>query len=277
MDFQPITNLNLGPGGQTLGMAQFGSDQSLYVFFYQKNNLHSVKSREAGLPIYEPVEFVHIQQPGERDYIEREATPQDKQRFAAHYKAFIEGKVGVPDGTPIDFLFPNNPEIAPTLKFLKIFTIQQLAAASADAIQRIGMGGQDWVNKAKQYLSQAENGKEFHALQAQIDKLASAFDNVSRENVALRTRVAQLEQHDLRMNDSRTILPPTVMLPAHGANLRQPPQMLPEMADEPNPFQQGASVNFDPFAPLPPQQQPKYADADAPAGRRPPGRPRKTA
>lgn len=146
-------------------------DDKMAVWFYTKAVKNGAKSEAAGTPIFEPIDYVHIQQPGERDYQERPAKQQDKDRWPRQWAFYKEGKdQKVGDGTPLDFLFPQNPEVIEMLRGQHIYTVQQLANLTAEAESRIGMGGQMWVQKAQKYLATAKSTEDFRKMQAELDQ-----------------------------------------------------------------------------------------------------------
>ena len=167
------------------GLVAFGTDEKLFVRFFSKPELNGFKSREAGTPIYDNVDYVSIQQPGERDVAVRAATQEHRFRFPRQWAAYQAGQEQRPEGTLVEILFPTNPGVVETLKFLKIFTVQQLAAASDTVIQNLGLGGSQWREMAKGFLDKADNGKDFQAILSRLTALET-------ENSALKSKVAAL-------------------------------------------------------------------------------------
>ena len=143
-----------------VGMAQYGpSDDRLFVAFYTKPVHNPIQSAAAGTPIFEDRDFVRIQHPGETlNIIDRPVVQSDKARWPRHWAAYLEKKSQVPDGTPIDLLFPAHPAVAQNLRGLGIFTIEQCAHLSSQAMDTIGMGAQEYVNRAQEYLNGAVSG-----------------------------------------------------------------------------------------------------------------------
>lgn len=165
-------------GGRTHGQVVYGNDQQSVVIFYKRPVLNIAKTKEAKVKIFEDVTYVKIHPAGERyNVIDRPIQDADKHRFQLQWSQFLQDQTQVPEGTPIDLLFPNFPSIADNLKSYGIYTIQQLAGLSASAIDNIGMGSQDWVNKAKEYLSAATDGAAFHVMQTKIE----ALENTNKE------------------------------------------------------------------------------------------------
>lgn len=167
---------------QSGGMVQMGSDAFLTVTFYKRPVHNPHKSKMEGRPIYDKIDFVSIRQPGERDCVDRPATDHDKARFAAKWAAYEQALQPGEEGTPLALLFCGYEEvnIPPMLESLGVHTVEQLANLTATAIQNVGMGGQQWVNKAKSFLEKSVQGQSFHRLE--------------RENEQNRNKIAVLER-----------------------------------------------------------------------------------
>jgi hypothetical protein len=72
-----------------------------------------------------------------------------------------------------------------TLRGYNINTVQQLAQLSAHAIGTVGMGCQNWVNKAQSYMAQAEKGVDHH-------KFNKAIEDKNREIATLKRQMQDL-------------------------------------------------------------------------------------
>jgi len=157
-------------GGGLSGNVKFGNDRNLLVMFYNKSVEVPSESIIHGRRWCRNEVYVKIQHPGENfNVIDRPASDQDKQRFRDQWSKFVQDRTQIPEGTSIDMLFPNHPAVGENLKGYGIYTIEQCAALSASAIDNIGRGGQEYVNRAQSYLSQADKGKGFHKLQKSLD------------------------------------------------------------------------------------------------------------
>jgi hypothetical protein len=157
------------------GIVEFGSDARLFVEFYSRSVLDEKASKDAGRPVHAQMDYVRIRQPGERDEINRPAHNGDRQRFTRHWQAYQEGREATPAGTPLAILFPNNPEVVENLKYDKIFVVEQLAALNDTQIGNIGLGGRQFVDKAKAFLDAASNGKGLQDLFAEVDQLSASM------------------------------------------------------------------------------------------------------
>lgn len=159
---------------------RMGSDAQLVVMFYKRPVPNEARSKEAGTPIYDPHDYVKIYQPGERDVVDRPVNELDKRRFAQRWAEYQQGKEQAPEGTPLEHLFPGNPEIVATLRAMRVQTVQQLAKISDTATGNLQFGG-DLRQKAQRFLEGAEKGKGFHALEKQVADLVAANKQLAEQ------------------------------------------------------------------------------------------------
>jgi hypothetical protein len=153
------------------GPVRMGDDTRMNVLFYKKAVLDPIKSRELGRPWTKAMDYVRIQQPGEKDCVDRPLRENDDAiyRWPRQWDQYRKQQVQAPSGTPVDVLFPQNQEIAANLHSLGCHTIEQLAGMTEHGAQTIGMGSTMWRNKAKEFLAAANGGAGMHRLQKQID------------------------------------------------------------------------------------------------------------
>lgn len=174
MAYEPLprpTGINWGSADKTYGQVRFGDDSTQVVIFYTRSVFNAAKSKAMGSRQYENEIWVKMHPPGERlNIIDRPVQDIDKQKYPGQWNLFLQNRTQIPEGTPIDLLFPNNPATADNLRAFGVHTIQQCANLSAHAMQTIGMGAQDWQNMAKQYLESATSGTAFLALRAEMEK-----------------------------------------------------------------------------------------------------------
>lgn len=182
------------------GIAKFGDDRRAIVFFHKQSVFNEVKSTQNGRRIYDEADFVSIQHPGEREQkIDRPVKQEDKFRWPSQWEAYQKNRAQIVDGTPIDLLFPNHPGIGDNLKSAGVTTIEQLAGLSSTGMSNVGMGSQDYVNYAKQYLDHAQKGVGFHQYQKEmsdkdqqlkilnqhLDEMRRQIDALMKQNMAI--------------------------------------------------------------------------------------------
>jgi hypothetical protein len=197
--FSAPTGVRWANADMTYGQVQYGDESKLVVVFYDKPLFNKVKSVEKGARHYDNVTYVKIHSPGELlNIIDRPATQADQHRFRRQWSLFLQGRLQVPDGTPIDLLFPNNPAAADNLRAFGVYTIQQLAELSAHGLDRIGMGGQEYKNMAVRYLENATSGAAFIQMQEQLQK---KDQEITVLNQKLERAIATIEDINFRMDN----------------------------------------------------------------------------
>lgn len=176
---------------RTVGVVQYG-DGRMNVFFYYHPVLNAAKSKEIGRPFNETKVYVKIAEPGQRlTEVVREATQQDKQKYAREWALFQQNKAQVHDGSPIELLFPNDPGISDNLKGWGFHTVEQVAHANAQAIGAI-MGMQSWVNRAQSYIEKANKGVGFHQHQKDLEQRDSQIRVLNQQIDILKQEVAAM-------------------------------------------------------------------------------------
>lgn len=181
-----------------VGTVQYGGDKNLVVMFYMRPKHHPAKSLEQGRPVYEDVVFVKIHPPGERlNIVDRPATRDDQARYALQWAQFSQNKQQIPDGTPVDLLYPDHPAIAATLRASGVHTIEQCADLSGPAIDSIGMGSQRYVNDAKKYIQASEKGVKASQLRHELDERDGQIRTLTSTVETLKTEVERLRELNL--------------------------------------------------------------------------------
>lgn len=173
MSFEPTpfaqpTGIEWGSADRSYGRVKYGDDSQLVVIFYTRPVFNALLSQQKGTRQYENQTWIKMHPPGEKlNIIDRRVQESDKVRFPHQWNMFLQNKTQVPDGTPIDLLFPNNPAVAENLRAFGVHTIQQCANLSAHALDTIGMGAVDWKNMAVKYIENAKSGTAFLQLQTE--------------------------------------------------------------------------------------------------------------
>lgn len=217
-----MVNIDWNSSGKDYGNVIFGTDNDLVVNFYWKSVIDNQASEQQQVKIFKNVEYVKIFRSGElTNVVDRPIEPQDKKRFERQWQNFTLQKSQMPEGTPIDVLFPNNPAAAETLKSLGIYTIQQCSNLSAHAIDQVGMGGQEYVNKAKTFLKSATSGAETMKLYEQVRKKDAVINQLTRQVDELTNKlnglITKLTNSNHLNTDAATGMPEQKFVPGYDA------------------------------------------------------------
>lgn len=184
-----FTRQDIAGGVRPEDDSRFQNDNKLHVRFYSKTQMNAAKSRAAGRPIWEEIDYVEIMVPGDKhSIVDRQATPLDIRRFARHYEAYKAGKTDQTIGTPLHALPFMSPAKAEEYKFFHITTAEQLAAAAdgSSAAAAI-MGFQGDKQKAAAYLQMAAGN-------APILQMQQALEEKDSQIAAMQEQMNQMNQ-----------------------------------------------------------------------------------
>lgn len=151
-------------------------------------HLHPVKDQaktvEQGRPIYVMREYVEIKFMGDsNEVINRPASPEDKQKYAAAYAAFLAQGEQVKDGTPLNLWPMLNAAEVLELNGVGFYTIEKLAEQEGGESSFI----REKAQRAKQYIAVAKDNSELLRLQEELK-------SVTQERDTLRMQVGRLEE-----------------------------------------------------------------------------------
>jgi len=215
------------------GVVDFSAPDLANVVFYTKPALDQEQSRLRGMPWNKAMTYVRIQHPGEKDYIDRPVMDDDvaKMRWPRQWEAFERKQEHVPNGTPVECLFPGQPEVAANLHSIAIHTVQQLAGLTAHGLSTIGIGATQYQQKAKDFLSAANGGAGMHRLTTENEKLKNAYETQANQIALLKAQLDKLMAERSGVPSAMIPSAPAPTAQAH-ANL-QPAYSAPELSDEP--------------------------------------------
>jgi hypothetical protein len=159
------------------------------------------------------VDFAVVTPAGTKDRIERIAAewfamleqqareeripPAWVESYKQQYEAFKKGEEAPLKGTPIREWPVVSPAQRQLLISLNVLTVEDLAQATAEAIQAIGMGGQMLKQKAQAWLKSAEQGKATEmvaGLQAENATLKTLLEGEVQKRKELEERILALEK-----------------------------------------------------------------------------------
>ena len=180
--------------------------------FYVEFELRPEEDREEtiaqGMPVFKDVEFAIITMPGGGLVVDKpineallnEWKHGDNRRkppspFAHRaYEAWKEGREAPVNGTDLK----NWPGVTPaqlkTCQNATVRTIEDLAEANADTIRKLGMGGVAMVEKAKSYLSSANQNKTAEEVSALMVKIEDLSDKVKAKDDQISKLLERLEE-----------------------------------------------------------------------------------
>jgi hypothetical protein len=134
-------------------------DDILHIEFYDYAALDTWKTQQTGIKSYkDSCPFIRIAIPGNPNLtVERPADGKDTKRWPRQWLFFQmqTGKIANAENVPgwqIDQWDELGEEQVRQLKFLRFYTVEQIAGANDAQIQGIGMGGQGLREKAKRAL-----------------------------------------------------------------------------------------------------------------------------
>lgn len=202
MDTLPAGYAASGFSGRNAEVVQ--SDPSkTFAFFFSKAKEMPALSREEGKPVWKDIDYVRVQQPGERDAVVLEATPVHKQRWAREWDAYKAGKEVPHEGTPLTVIFPDSEAMILNLRTLGVYTIEELARVSDSATANIPFGG-TLKQKAAKYLEMQNGAQNFN-------KMTAEQENLRKENESLKLQIDDLQSQFQRLAAERTEGPSSSM------------------------------------------------------------------
>jgi hypothetical protein len=179
------------------------ADSRLQVRFYKRPVQQEQESIEAGRPIFKEFDFVHICVAGDTlTEIDTYALPSHKTRFPLQWANYMN-RVGAnePDivGTPVSEWPIVSKSQAEELRALKFHTVEAIAHASDQQLQRMGMAAgmspYAFRDKAKAFLNLATNAAETDKRESEINALKEELAKKELETAKMKAETdAKLAQ-----------------------------------------------------------------------------------
>lgn len=160
-------------------------DSALHVRFYSRPVQNNYRTQKEGTPIFEDIVYVEIHTPGNQlNVLDVPARDDHKQRFPLQWAHFqnTHGKDASVVGTPLGQWPLLTAAQAETIKGLGFKTVQQVAFASDEQIQKLGMyagmAPHVFRDRAKMFLEAAQGeaalnkqSEEMAALKRELEEL----------------------------------------------------------------------------------------------------------
>jgi hypothetical protein len=171
-----------------------GADSRLQVRFYKRPVHQEQESLVAGRPIYKEFDFVHICVAGDTlTEIDTYALANHKQRFPIQW-ANYQNRLGANDeevvGTPVSEWPIVSKSQAEELRAMKFHTVESIAGASDQQLQRMGMAAgmspYAFRDKAKAFLNLATNAAETDKRESEINALKEELAKKEQETAKIK-------------------------------------------------------------------------------------------
>lgn len=177
-------------------------EPGVHVTFEMFPMLHGLQSKEAGREIFVDKPHARIRVAGyDKDEFFGPANEQIRARFPEEWDAFQRHAEAPTSGTPIGnwpHLF-SQPSQVKNLMSLGFRVVEDLAAASDMALQKVGHGAYKLRDAARTYLS----GAQVAADTAQVDELKAANATLEAKLAELSAQVAALSKPEGEAEPSR--------------------------------------------------------------------------
>jgi len=179
------------------------ADNRLQVRFYKRSIQQDQASLDAGRPIFKDFDFVHICVAGDSlTEIDTYALASHKTRFPIQWANYMN-RQGANDeevvGTPVTEWPIVSKSQAEELRALKFYTVESIAGASDQHLQRIGMAAgmspYAFRDKAKAFLNLATTSAETDKREQEINALKEELAKKDLETVKMKAETdAKLAQ-----------------------------------------------------------------------------------
>ena len=173
---------------------QNNADSRLQVRFYKRPVQQEQESIDAGRPIFKEFDFVHICVAGDTlTEIDTYAYASHKTRFPIQWANYMN-RQGANDveivGTPVSEWPIVSKSQAEELRALKFHTVEAIAGASDQQIQRMGMAAgmspYAFRDKAKAFLNLATNAAETDKRESEINFLKEELAKKDQETAKIK-------------------------------------------------------------------------------------------
>lgn len=167
-------------------------DAVMLVKFYMKSVQNTFESNKQGKPVFFEMPYVQIMTPGNQlSIIDTPVQERHKRRFPLHWAAFQNSQHSdYVAGTPVEEWPAITRSQAEEMKGMKFFTVEQVAGASDEQIQRLGMNAPMMRQKARAFLQTA---KDTAFAQAQAVELAQRDQQIADLNATVNRLGTMLE------------------------------------------------------------------------------------
>jgi len=168
---------------------RMGADGRLAIKFYKYLHEDVAATMAEGRPICKEIDYIKIVVPGDTlSEIDRPVYESDKTRFPIQW-ANYQNRVGAEgnyEGTPLKEWNLVSRSQAEELRARKFYTVEQVASASDQQLQSIGMSAgmspYTFRDKAKAFLDSAKTEADFTQRAEEIEQLRLENERIRKES-----------------------------------------------------------------------------------------------
>lgn len=159
---------------------EYVSDQGVNMEFYKDSVPSMIQSEQAGHPVFVEKDFVRIVIPGSQNtIIEVPADDTHRKRFPLQWAKYQAGdRNSDMSGWKLEEWPAINTAQVKTLKYMNIFTVEQLAGISDGGAQAIGHGGMELRTRARAAVGAAKNGAAAEAQALENQRLNGEIETL---------------------------------------------------------------------------------------------------
>lgn len=173
------------------------------VPIFREETVNTGTFDENGQPVFKTHEIVELHTPGDRKnnvhYVLKESYKRQLLQEKGVYEQYLKWRESkkinsaLIDGTPIEQWPQISREQAELLKYNKVFTIQQLAALSDQAVANLGSGMLDLRILAQKWTNELATRGSSTMLAAELDRVQQELADRARSEQALLEQNKRLE------------------------------------------------------------------------------------
>jgi hypothetical protein len=190
---------------RTHGVPPSGRDSTIPRFHYESVP-NPAASSAAGRPRFDQQERVQFIQPGNTNQPVVIVTEEHIERWPKQYEAFKRGAEMSVDGTPLEMWPVLNRNQVLEMKGVGLHSVEQCAAMSDLAIQKIGMGGQKIRELARAYLDEADQMAVTTAAVDRAEKAETRNAELTREVQESRALIESLHRRLMTLENAPSSL-----------------------------------------------------------------------
>jgi hypothetical protein len=177
--------------------------------FYKEATLNEARTKAEGRPIYDDVEYVEVNYPGDRlqrlvrlaDDPISNGGPSYAKLYPDYYAAFKRGESRAVSGTPLEAWPILTTASVAELKASNILSVDELAEVSDGNIGKLGPGARDLREQARAFLDSAKGGANVAAMAQEISNLKKMVEALT-QGIGAPPSVSASEMQTVDINDA---------------------------------------------------------------------------